>query len=127
MLRQVHPSDLFQINEIWSKHHSESFGIFNENKTVGSAVWTDPDNESKLQAYGQVKLLGEASIVLDMALSTRQRVLAIQNLLMHAIEGSRRSGLEQLHVFIENRDYAALLEKHFRFQRIRDVPLVLNL
>lgn len=124
MLRPTKLSDLSFIDELWTKHHADSFGLPNENKAVGSQIC---EVDGKLAAYGQLKLLAEALIVLDMDLSTRKRVECIIEMLTYCINGAKKSGLEQIHVFIKDENYAKILQERFSFLRVRDIPLVLNL
>lgn len=124
MFRLVQHSDIPKIQHIYAKHHMESFGLFNTNGNLASGVY---ENGGEVIAYGMIKQLAEAILVMDLDLSARKRVKALLNLIQFAINKSKEADLQQLHAFVKDERFANILRKDFGFVDVRDVPLVLNL
>lgn len=124
LLRAIKISDLPVIDRIWRKFHSSNFGLTNTSHTVTKGII---EKDGQVLAYGLVKLFGEAIIVLDLDKSKIDKVEALKALLEQAIIDCRKIGLEQLHVFVKDPSFAAILKKHFDFVEVTDIPLVKNL
>ena len=124
LLRRPESRDLQRIDEIWKKHHSTNFGVPNLNNTVTHAVVENEDG--KVQAYGTVKLFAEAILYLDWDAPQREKIEALKELMLEAIRGTSDAQLEQLHVFVADPKFSALLKKHFGFKPATGEMLVLE-
>ena len=77
-------------------------------------------------AYGVVKQMAEAIILVNpnVPLATRARALA--DLMLYAEYGTHKAGLQQMHCFTSNEKLARMLERKFNFIRTKDIVLVKN-
>lgn len=123
-LREVKLDDIKEIERIYAKHHADTFGLFNTNNSLGHAISGD---ENKILAFGAIKLLAEAMIVLDLSLPKTARTKAVIELLEAAIANCKKLEIEQLHAFVKDEHFAKLLIERFKFARVEDIPLVLNI
>jgi len=78
-------------------------------------------------AYGIVRKLAEAIMLVDPHTPKLLRAKAMRELMMYAEIGSKTSGCEQLHCFVSDPKLAFSLEKQFGFKRTKDIVLVKNL
>jgi hypothetical protein len=82
--------------------------------------------EGKPVAYGIVKKLAEAIILVDPSAPLLTRAKAMRELMQYAEYGAKMSNCEQLHCFVSDEKLAKSLEKHFGFIRSKDIVLVKN-
>jgi hypothetical protein len=122
--RELQPGDSLVIDGIYEKFHRDGFGIPSRTHLVTEGV---AENESGVIAYGMVKLFCEAIMVLDLDQPDREKISAIRELMSVAIMDSTKLGAEQLHVFVQNPNFAEVLKKHFGFMPCKGEALVLNL
>lgn len=122
--RRVKLSDLPIVDRIWRKFHKTGFGIPGRNHVVTQGV---VESHGKVIAYGQVKAFCEAIMVLDLEEPTREKIEAVRKLMEIAIMDSTNTGYEQMHVFVQDPEFAKILKKHFGFQPCSGEALVLNL
>ena len=111
-LRSFRWEDTPAISKIWEDHHSNDFGLPNRRSSVIDAV---VEHDSKIIAYGQVKLFAEAMLFLDKSASLRARVTALRLLMLEAFRGTEQAGIQEIYAFITDPNYALLLQKHFKF------------
>jgi hypothetical protein len=78
-------------------------------------------------AYGVVKKMAEAIILLNPNVPAPTRVKALTELMEFAEFGTSRAGLDQLHCFVKDEKLARMLENKFKFIRTKDIVLVKNL
>lgn len=109
------------IENIFMRHHKDSFGIPKE--TITDAVISEDD---RLIAYGAVTLLAEAVMVLDLDASLKEKDWAIKQLLWQAIQGVSGK-MDGIHAFVQDPKFAALLKKHFGFKTCKGEALYLEL
>lgn len=115
-LRSFRQGDVEDVDRIWREHHSSDFSVPNRNNCVIDAVVEDENG--KVVAYGQVKMFAEAMLILDLNASQRQKIEAIKLLMLEAFRGTRMAGLEQMYCFIQDPDFAKLIERHFGFDLV---------
>lgn len=84
-------------------------------------------NEGEVVGFGVVKILAEATMVLDIDKPKVDRIVAMQKLMDEAIRGCNESGIEQMHVFVKNPLLVRLLQRKFGFKVISDTALVLEI
>ena len=122
--RRIKLSDLPLIDRIWRKFHKSGFGIPGRANIVTQGV---VEKDGIVLGYGQVKVFCEAIMVLDLDIPQRDKIDVIRKLMEIAIMDSTKTGYEQLHVFVQNPEFAKILKKHFGFQSCSGEALVLNL
>lgn len=78
-------------------------------------------------AYGIVKKLAEACILVNHKMPKITRAKAMRELMKYAELGAKKAGCEQLHCFTKNNLVALTLERQFGFERNQDIVTVKNL
>lgn len=123
-LRSFRRTDIEAIDRIWREHHSHAFSVPDRSNCVVDAVVED--GAGKVVAYGQVKLFAEAMLILDLNASQRTKIESIKKLMLEAFRGADMAGIKQMYAFIEDPDFADLIERHFGFSRINKGELLLR-
>jgi hypothetical protein len=111
-LRAFRETDVPAISEIWEQHHSSLYSLPDRKTAIIDAVVEDKD---KVIGYGQVKLFAEAMLFLDKDAPIRARIFALKALMLEAFRGTENARLHQLYAFIQDPDFALLIQKHFHF------------
>lgn len=78
-------------------------------------------------AYGVVKKLAEAIILVNPEVPILTRAKAMRELMKFAEYGTKQEGCSQLHCFVKDYNLSDSLVKHFGFIPTRDIVLVKNL
>jgi hypothetical protein len=78
-------------------------------------------------AYGIVKKLAEAIMLINPRCSRVTRAKAMRELMHYAESGAKKEGCEQLHCFVSDAKLARTLERQFRFVQSSDIVLVKNI
>lgn len=107
-------ADVKRITEIWDKHHSRGFSLPHRKNLIVEANIVD---DGKIIAYGQVRHVAEPIIVLDLDATRRQKIRALEMLMLEAFRGTSRAGLDRLFAFTRDPDFADLIVKHFAYER----------
>lgn len=123
-LRSFRHSDIPAIDRIWQEHHSSDFSVPDRSNSLIDAVVENKNGE--VIGYGQVKLFAEAMLILDLNASQREKIQAIKSLMLEAFRGADMAGIKQMYAFIEDPDFALLIERHFGFSRIHKGELLLR-
>jgi hypothetical protein len=114
ILRPLQNEDIPKIDEIYQRCHKGQFNVPNQLvNTVYASVVVDGE---KLIAYGTVKLIGEAVLVLDSSLPAGPKVRAMQSLFTEGVNVCRANGLETLCVFSNKPEFLKLLKRHYGFK-----------
>lgn len=122
---QIRPlllSDLEQINEIWERCHKGHFGIPERKHLVTDIV---AEGDGKVKAYGITRHFTEALLYLDKDMSQFQQAKAFKLLMEYCIDECKMYGTDQLNVAIENKSFAEILRKRYKFKD-RDPVLFLE-
>lgn len=85
------------------------------------------DERGKPLAYGVVKKMAEAIMLVNYEVSKLKRAEAMRELMKYAEMGAKRAGCKQLHCFVAEASLAQSLERHFGFTRSRDTVMVKDL
>lgn len=123
MLRDIKASDLAELDRI--HEHCQTFGVPKLTNLIDDKVVTSPDGS--IVGYGMLKMFPEAIMILDTSKSVRQRMEALNEFILHAIEVAKGNSVEQIHAFVEDEKFAHLLIERYGFNTVRSKPLVLNL
>lgn len=105
-------------------NRKQDFNLTNIDNCIIDRVVYDND---KVIAYGIVKEMSEAIILVNLEVPKISRMKALQALMKVAIFGAQSKGHEQLHVFVKDTKVAKLLIDKFHFQEVEDICLVRNL
>lgn len=106
--------DVPEISKIWEEHHRYSFALPSRK---GVVVEANAVEHGKIVGYGQVRLIAEPILVLDLNASRRQKIRALELLMNEAFRGVDRTGLKKLFAFTRDPEFADLIVKHFGYQR----------
>lgn len=120
--RSVTKDDLGIINEL---NEQQDFKLEDINNCVIDKIAID--EEGKIIAYGIVKRLGEAIILVDLKAPKISRAKALRELMSYALWGCKKEKIPQLHCFVKDRKIADLLKKQFGFVEVKDIVLVKNI
>lgn len=118
--------DALKVDEIWRTHHKDNFGLPSLEHSIIQRVVEKSDGT--IIAFGYAKLFAEAMLVLDLNEPRTKKVLALQALMLDAIQGCKERNLTQLHAVVNNNpSYANLLKKHYGFKDLEGQMLVMEL
>ena len=121
IIRPAYDIDISRILEI---NKQNDFPIPKFENLLTQAVILE--NE-KIVAFGMVKAFAEAILILDHNQPKRTKILALQNLMLEAIRGSKEHNMTQLHAFIKDAHFEDLMKKHYGFEDCSGKALVLNI
>lgn len=82
---------------------------------------------TEIVAYGIVKRMAEAILLVNPAISKLTRAKAMRELMIVAEAYSKKSDCQQLHCFVKDDKLAKLLEKQFGFKLTSDLVLCKDL
>lgn len=122
IIRDIRESDLLMIQHL--NDAQKDFKLSSFGKIIIDKIVLDND---KPIAYGIVKRLAEAIILINPSAPIASRAKAMRELMQWAEYGSHQDGCEQLHCFVSNEKLADSLEKHFNFIKTKDIVLVKNI
>lgn len=112
---KVNEHDISAISDIWERCHSHSFELPSRRNLITEAkILNDKD---KIIGYGQVRLVAEPIMILDLETRLRDRIKALQLLMTEAYRGVELVGLKRIHAFIRDPYFADLIVKHFGWTR----------
>jgi hypothetical protein len=123
-LRAFRDEDIPAIDRIWRIHHSSDFSVPDRQNKVVDAVVVNEDD--KVIAYGQVKLFAETMLILDLDSTRREKIVAIELLMMEAFRGCDQAGIKQIYAFIKDPAFATLISRHFGFDVVDKGELLLR-
>lgn len=121
-IRYVKDSDLeliAQLNDL-----QDDFKLNGREHSIIERIAMDGDESV---AYGIVKELAEAIILVNPNMPRAKRAKALAELMQYAEFGTARMGIDQLHCFVKDDLLARMLERKFNFIRTKDIVLVKNL
>lgn len=85
------------------------------------------DSKENTRAFGMLKNMAEAVIVLDKTASKRTQVESLKLLFQQAIKTCKELKIADLHAFTTDERYANILISKFGFERVKGIPLILDL
>ena len=113
-IKIVNDDDVKAISEIWERHHSHSFSLPSRRNII---IEAKVEKDDRLIGYGQVRLVAEPILVLDLDARQRDKIEALRLLMLEAYRGTERFGLKRMHAFIRDPYFADLIVRHFDYQR----------
>jgi len=120
----IRNNDLEKIQALYTKHHANNFDLPSLSNIVTEAI---VERDDRIIAAGTVKLMAEATMILDKDASLADKVFSFRALMEAAIKISRSKGLEELHVFSRDEKFMGHLYSHFGFKPITGQAAVLEL
>ena len=120
----IRNDDLEKIEALYIKHHANNFDLPSLSNIVTEAV---VERDDRIIAAGTVKLMAEATMILDKDASLADKVFSFKALMEAAIKISTAKGLEELHVFSRDPKFMSHLYNHFGFKPISGQAAVLEL
>lgn len=121
IVRQYKESDLDRLIEL---NEQQDFKL----STIKNRIWDCIiEQDNKIIAYGIVKPMAEAIILLDLKAPKISRARAGRQFLLDAQIAARKVGCEQLHVFNSDEKLSQMQEEHFGFIRTKSIVLAKDL
>lgn len=117
-------SDIERIEALYAKHHANNFDFPSLSNIVTEAII---ERDDTIIAAGTVKLMAEATMILDKDASLADKVYSFKTLMNAAIKISKAKGLEELHIFSRDPKFMRHLYNHFGFKPITGQAAVLEL
>jgi hypothetical protein len=106
--------DIALISKLWETHHAHSFALPSRNNLVVEAKAVE---DGKLVGYGQVRLVAEPILVLDLDATARQKHEALRMLMLEAYRGTEQAQVKHMFAFVRDPNFADILTKHYAFER----------
>lgn len=113
-LELVKDTDVTEISNIWEKHHCRSFSLPHRKNLITEAKAV---KNGKIIGYGQVRVIAEPILVLDLDARQRDKARALELLMIEAHRGTRAAKLDRMFAFIRDANFADLIESRYGFER----------
>ena len=122
IVRPVTLDDFEIIKKLNEEHKDFKLSHFH-NPIIDRIVFS----KGKPVAYGLVKRMAEAIMLVDSEAPLSTRAKAMMELMQYAEYGAKAEGCDQLHCFVSSPKLANALTKHYGFIPSADIVLVKNL
>jgi len=113
-LTRTSNQDVTEITKIWEEYHKHSFSL---PVRKGVIVEANAVERNRIIGYGQVRLVAEPILVLDLNASKRQKIRALELLMNEAFRGVSQAGLKRIFAFTRDPEFTDLVVKHFGYER----------
>lgn len=114
-IREYYSSDLQKIKEI----NREEYPVEGQRDKLDDDFlikFVGMDDDDKLVAFGGIKRIYEAVMVLEPKLSTRDKLDSMQQLMDYSLLRSAQLMIKDWHAFVLNPEFLDILKKHYSFQ-----------
>jgi hypothetical protein len=118
IVKQVTNEDIERIAEL--NDLQKDFKLNNIDNMIIERIVMDGD---KTIAYGIVKRMAEAIMLVNPEAPKLSRAKAMRELMKFAELGAKKAECAQLHCFVKDEDLAKSLERQFNFKRTHDIVL----
>lgn len=85
------------------------------------------EEEGKLIASAFVTVTTETAIIFSSDASSLERARAVKDLFITILKDLKERGIQDNHMFIEDPEFASLIEKHLKFERATGIAMVKQL
>lgn len=82
---------------------------------------------SDSNGYGFLELFAEALLILNPAITNREKISTIKDLIDKMVEVSKKRNIPEIYVFVSDDGFKNILQKHFGFEKCGGTPLVLHI
>lgn len=123
LIRGLKSSDVPQLRELCDKYSHAGFDLPAKNNIFADAVI---EHNDKVVAYGMLKYLAEAILILDHSLSAKTRGEALTLLIQEAVKETHKKSLLELQAVCEPK-FANIMIKHYGFQKLVGETLILDI
>ena len=113
-IESLKPEDIPLISKIWETHHAHSFALPTRANVVTEVKAVDGD---KIIGYGQLRLVAEPIMVLDLDATSRQKYEALRLFMLEAYRGAEQARIKHMFIFVRDPNFADVLTKHYAFSR----------
>lgn len=122
ILRGPRIGDMVDIRELRKKFHNDGFEFPDGTQIVADAV---VEAEGKVIAYGVLKVLTEAILILDHSMPQKVKVQALTLLIQEAVRAAKEKNIEEIQAICEPK-FSAVMKKQFGFEQLEGETLVLR-
>lgn len=123
IIRNVKGRDVDRIQDLCRKYRNSGFELPEPRNIFADAV---VEHEGIVIAYGVLKMLAEAVLILDHSLSPKDRGEALTLLIQEAVKESSKKGLLEVQAVCEPK-FAKVMKKHYGFQKLDGETIVLDI
>lgn len=123
LIRGIRNTDVPELRELCDKYSHAGFDLPKQNNIFADAVI---EHEGKVVAFGVLKLIAEAILVIDHSLSTKIRGEALTLLIQEAVKEASKKKLLEVQAVCEPK-FASVMKKHYGFQKLVGETLILDL
>lgn len=124
-VRLIDAKDVDTIMKIHEKCHMQDFQAPDLLANLGSVLCED--EEGGIIGAGILKPQVEAIMILDLKRDMRTKHEAIGEMIKQAVMFGKKIGMDQIHAFVNNAEFAAILKKHHGFRDINRPSLLLDI
>lgn len=122
IIRNLIPSDIQKIDEIWNRCHKGIRGIPARKFLVTDAVVEN----GKVIAYGMLRNFAEALVYIDKDVSRYQQAKSFKLLMEWAIDKAHDYSLDNINVGVNDEHFEGILREKYKFED-RGKTLILDL
>lgn len=122
-IRGPKASDIPQLRELCDKYSHAGFDLPSKHNIFADAI---VEHNGRILAYGIVKMIAEAILIMDHALPVKERGDAITLLIQEAVRQTSKKQLLELQAVCEPK-FAGVMKKHYGFQQVTGELLVLDI
>lgn len=122
-LRESRNTDADALSEIYTTHYKDQFSLDLSNSFASILA----SNGSHVIGFGWLEIQVEATVILDLNSSHREKFEALKRIIAHGSQVASDNGFKQMHVFTKDDKFTGILTKHLDFQNITGDCLVKNL
>lgn len=123
LVRGPRASDVEAIRALRKKYHDDGFDF-----PAGDQIFTDQvvEVDGKIVAYGVLKILAEAILIMDHSMPQKVKVQALTLLIQEAVKQAHIKKIREVQAVCEPR-FSALMKKQFGFQQLQGETIVLDI
>lgn len=122
LIRGLKVGDIPQLQELCVKYANAGFDLPKNNVFADALV----EHNGKIVAYGIVKILAEAILIMDQSLSVKERVEALTLLVQEAVKETAKKDILELQAVCQP-EFSKVMVKHYGFQKLLGDTLVLDI
>ena len=117
--------DILDINRIWKSFYAEEFGL--PPMDIKTLYHTVIEHNGNVVGFGQIRATAESIMIINQALSLRERIQIVRLILEKQLEGMIVKDITECHAFAQNPRFAKMLVKHFGYQPTIGESVVLKI
>lgn len=122
-VRGPRASDVLDIRALRQRYHNDGFEFPAGNQIFADAV---VEADGKIVAYGVLKVLAEAILIMDHSMPQKVKVQALKELIQAAVQACSERDIKELQAVCQP-EFSAVMKKQFGFQKLQGETIVLDI